>query len=330
MAGQRQRLQTKFVTPMKLMSRLLIMRGRFAGFRKILIFAALAAFPVSNILPQDQAFVSSSNLSAEDIENDIRDYQQYFLQRFAATSLADFAKGAYGLPQFSDQKFSRDLLSIIPPYQHNLDKIRHQFTQSIDGQGSIAECMQRYPEAQQFPFAFNGEIITVENAINRCLVALGKSALSYHSDKLNRLSAVFREAFKGKPRQSRYADNDLKKAFQLGRHLFWSKRGQQNFSCASCHVKNAGNRLAERIISASLGQSGNFPLFSPGKVQRLQKVIRSSNTSWVSLHDQYALCFIRSGAAPLPPQSADYQALEVYQAVMDTAVPIQAPAFRSY
>lgn len=264
----------------------------------------------------------------EQIELEILEFQRYFKNRFPGTRLEDFSKGAFGLPQFGAQKISRQLLSTIPPYEHNLNKIEHQWTKRFGTLGSLADCMQRYPGAYQFPFAFNGEVITVEKAINQCISSLGKSELAYNSDNLNRFSAIFRSQFRGQATKTRYTDTDLRRQYQQGRQLFWSKRGQNDYSCASCHVENAGNRLSDEVVSTSLGQSNSFPLYSPNRVKKLKSIANSSNQNWLSLHDQYSLCFIRSGAVPLLPQSEPYIALEVYQSVLDTGVPLSAPGFR--
>ena len=106
----------------------------------------------------------------------------------------------------------------------------------------------------------------------------------------------------------------------MGRQYFWAKRGQMNLSCANCHVHNAGNRLRGQVLSAALGHGMGFPAYSLHWER--------SEDPMGTLSRRYSRCHAFAGAAPLPAQSETQIALELYQAIMNSGVPLTAPSLR--
>ena len=257
----------------------------------------------------------------QQIEEEIKAFQHFFKERFPIVPFETFNQGVYALPQFYRFKVNRDLLSIIPPYEHDMMEARSQWNKKASGQQSLSECMEQYPGAQTFPYFSGKTVLTIERAINQCFKSILAIPPKYGSDALSMLVATYREQYKDVPLNIDYSEPRMRAIYKKGRDLFWSRRGQNNFSCAACHIHNAGNQMRNTVLSAALGQAALLPVYSP----RLAK----EGKNWVNLHDQYARCYLRSGAAPLPQQSKDYIALEVYQAIMDSGIPLNAPGFSS-
>jgi len=274
-----------------------------------------------------QTLPGNSTIDSKEIESEISEFQTYFKQKFPTVPVETFSLGVYALPQYARQKISRDLLGIIPPYLHALPKLIETLNQKSGASQSIAECLARYPGAHSFPYYFGDRAITTERAIVDCMESSGLSDAAANPDKIAGLSAAYQAQFRGDAIAVDYSDSGMRRIYQKGKKLFWSRRGQHNFSCASCHVRNAGNRIRGDVLSPALGQSTSFPVYSPARVRGLNSE-SSKNEVWLSLHNQYSLCYIRSGAAPLAEQSPDYIALEVYQSIMDTGLPINSPDFR--
>ncbi len=278
-----------------------------------------------------QSLPATGTFSSTEIKSEVSEYQTYFKQRFPSVPFEKFSRGVYALPQYARQKISRDLLGIIPPYQHALPQSIKALNQNSGAAQSVAECLARYPGAHSFPYYYNGRAITAEGAISDCIQSSDLSNLAATADRIAGLSAAYQQQFRGKLITIDYSDSAMSRIYQKGRTLFWSRRGQHNFSCASCHVSNAGNRIRGDVLSPALGHSTSFPVYSPERVRRLNQSSNnesSYNDVWLSLHNQYSLCYIRAGAVPLAEQNPDYIALEVYQSIMDTGLPVNSPDFR--
>jgi sulfur-oxidizing protein SoxA len=274
-----------------------------------------------------QTAPTNNTIESTEIESEISAFQSHFRKKFPTVVFEKFSLGVVALPQYARQKLSRDLLGIIPPYQHALPQAVKALNQKPGASQSIAECLARYSGAQNFPYYFAGRTITTEGAVRDCIESSGVSYLADNPDKIAGLSAAYQAQFRGKPIAVDYSDSGMRSIYQKGRKLYWSRRGQNNFSCASCHVNNAGNRIRGDVLSPALGQSTSFPVYSPERARKLNNESSSAGI-WLSLHNQYSLCYIRSGAAPLAEQSPDYIALEVYQSIMDTGLPVNSPSFR--
>ncbi len=280
--------------------------------RVIVLAAALAFSAASN---------GQADLESTSVRQDIREFQDFFMQRFPSLALSDFNNGAYSLPQSARLKTGWDMLMHIPPYEHAMAEAREKWHRESGGR-SLAQCMSSHPTGNRFPYATPNGIITARQAITRCLSWLNGPSHRGNRDEVVALVAVFREQAGDKPVNVDIDDPLIRRMYFRGRTVFWSRRGQNNFSCATCHVNNAGNRLRGEVLSAALGHTTGFPLYS------LSELARTGESAWISLHDQYADCYIRSGAVPPPPHHADLLALQIYQTMNDTGVTLRAPGFR--
>ena len=258
-------------------------------------------------------------LSTYSIEQEMLEFQKYFSDRFPYIPLKAFNNGPYSLPQVTLQKKSWSMLMKIPPYEHDMTVARKQWRKEQNG-FSLEQCMSAYPPSNQFPYATQSRIITAEQAINSCVEKQGGDLLKPGSTRLEGLVGVFRESTNGSPIEIDYNNPVIRSMYASGRQIFWARRGQKNFSCAYCHINNAGNRLRGEVVSAALGHTAGFPTY--------KMAITTSGGTWISLHEQYGICYLRSGASPLPTQHPDLISLEVYQAVNDTGVTVNAPGFR--
>ena len=87
-------------------------------------------------------------------------------------------------------------------------------------------------------------------------------------------------------------------------------------ACADCHVANSGGYIRSDLLSPALGNLSHFPVY------RLK---------WQGLgtpHRRFGGCNKQVRAKPLKPQSDSYKALELYQAYMNTGVPLKVPSQR--
>ncbi len=283
----------------------------------------LYRFQLSLFLAAATAVVPANLLAApsiDDIRNDIRQFQQFFLSRFPDVPLEAYQDGVNALPQYAQRKLGWELLLEFPPYESEMIAAREQWQAPLPSGGNLEQCFVGKPPPTAYPYFFNGETHTITGDINNCLLENGADTLDGMSSDMARLVAAFKSPWSGQVMDIDFRSEEIRQLYQKGRQYFWAKRGQMNFSCANCHVHNAGNQLRGDVLSAALGHSTGYPAYS---------------TAWSldgnamgTLHRRYAQCNALVGAAPLAAQSEEYIALEVYQAIMNSGVPIKAPSQR--
>jgi sulfur-oxidizing protein SoxA len=104
-------------------------------------------------------------------------------------------------------------------------------------------------------------------------------------------------------------------AYEAGKKTFFSRKGQLNFACASCHVQNAGVRLRSELISPAIGQATHWPVFRGGdKLFDLQK--------------RYQGCFKSVRQVPPAQDSTILNDLEYFHSAISNGLPMKANVFR--
>ena len=88
-----------------------------------------------------------------------------------------------------------------------------------------------------------------------------------------------------------------------------------NFSCANCHVDNAGKIMRMEIISPAIGQPTHFPIF------------RGGDTLY-TLHMRYTRCMEQVRAQPFPMGSEAFNNLEYFHSYLSNGLPMQASVYR--
>ena len=89
-------------------------------------------------------------------------------------------------------------------------------------------------------------------------------------------------------------------AYEDGRRLYFTKKGQLNFSCADCHVYQTGTKLRADIPSPAIGHPTHFPVY------------RSGMGRLVTLHERFAGCLNRIRAKSFKGGSDELNNLEFF------------------
>jgi sulfur-oxidizing protein SoxA len=157
-------------------------------------------------------------------------------------------------------------------------------------------------------------VITLEMAINQCLKAHGE-ALFEHADPktMGAVLAYLRSLSNGLKVAVRVPAAAANR-FEQGRRLYFSRMGQRNFACASCHVQGAGKRYGETPLSPAIGQATHWPVIRGGEPVTLQERVRE--------------CLELMGAAPFPAGSEELNTLEYFLAYLSNGLPMKANAWR--
>ena len=156
-------------------------------------------------------------------------------------------------------------------------------------------------------------VVTLEMAINQCLKAHGEAVLEPLEPEMAQLVAYVRSLAAGQKVAVRMPAAAVDR-FEQGRRLYFTRLGQRNYACASCHVVAAGKHYGDEAISSAIGQAAHGPLLRGGTLVTLQARMRE--------------CLELMGAAPFPAGSDELNHLEYFLAYLANGLPLQAAAWR--
>jgi sulfur-oxidizing protein SoxA len=105
-------------------------------------------------------------------------------------------------------------------------------------------------------------------------------------------------------------------AYQEGKEYFYTRRGQLNFSCASCHIQSAGKRLRGDILAPALGIVASFPIY------------RSDWGSMGTIQRRFTSCNTQVRSVPLKPDDKTYRNLEYFLTYLGNGLPVAGPGTR--
>jgi sulfur-oxidizing protein SoxA len=157
-------------------------------------------------------------------------------------------------------------------------------------------------------------VITLEMAINQCLKAHGE-ALFDHADPstMGAVTAYLRSLSNGLKVAVRVPPA-AEERFEQGRRLYFSRLGQRNYACASCHVQGVGKRYEDTPLSPVIGQATHWPVIRNGAPVTLQERIRE--------------CLELMGAAPFPAGSDELNNVEYFLSYLSNGLPLGANPWR--
>ena len=250
---------------------------------------------------------------------DQKAFQDYFKNRFPDVPFADFANGPYAV-NLPMRKQWEEIMQ-FPPYDFALDEGKTAFETPFANGKSYADCFPNkgIGVRQTFPYfdTKTGEVVTLDLAINRCRTENGEKPLPYQTGMMASITAYMAETSRDKPFDIKIPDDPRARvAYEEGKKFFYSRRGQLNFSCASCHAGASGQRMRGDILAPALGILAAFPIY------------RSDWGSMGTIDRRFTSCSSQMRAEPLPPQDVQYRNLEYFLSYMGNGVPISGPGTR--
>jgi L-cysteine S-thiosulfotransferase len=105
-------------------------------------------------------------------------------------------------------------------------------------------------------------------------------------------------------------------AYENGKRYFYTRRGQLNFSCATCHVQSPGERIRAEILAPALGIMNAMPIY------------RSEWSAMGTTSRRLMTCNSQTRAVPLQPQSDEYRDVEYFLSYVANGLPISGPGAR--
>jgi sulfur-oxidizing protein SoxA len=284
----------------------------FARSRVYLAVAALAALALCSMQ-------AASAADAPDPVADAKTFRNFFVKKFPNVKLEDFVNGPYAIDQ--DMRRQWEEKEQFPPYEFSLENGKEMFARPFRNGKRYADCFpnQGIGIRQNYPYfdSDEGKVITLELALNRCREANGEAPLSYVDDEMAALTAYMAFTSRGKPFDIKVPDDPRAlEAYQNGKRYFYTRRGQLNFSCATCHVQNPGERMRAEVLAPALGILNAMPIY------------RSEWGGMGTISRRFTTCNSQIRGVPLDPQDEEYRDLEYFLSYVSNGLPISGPGAR--
>jgi len=257
--------------------------------------------------------------NAVDPKADFKAFREFFTKRFPKVPLNDFVNGPYSM----DEGLRKQWKSIeeLPPYEFAVERGKEMFAKPFKNGKTFGDCFPNKGVGirQNYPYfdTKSGEVITLELALNQCLEANGEKQLGYTSQDMASLTAYMAFTSRGKPFDIKIPnDPRALAAYRSGEQYFYTRRGQLNFSCASCHVQNPGGHIRTEVLAPALGILNAMPIY------------RSAWENMGTITRRFRTCNSQVRGVPLPGQDVLYRNVEYYLSYMGNGLPISGPAAR--
>jgi sulfur-oxidizing protein SoxA len=280
------------------------------------IFRAIAVVLAALVVAGARPAAAADSI---DPDADFKAFRDYFTKRFPNVPLNDFVNGPYSMD--AELRKQWEAIDDFPPYDFAIDRGKEMFATPFKNGKTYGDC---FPDngigvRQNYPYFDDksGEVITLELALNRCRETNGEGPYSYVKDEMASLTAYMAFTSRGKPFDIKIPnDPRALAAYQKGEEYFYTRRGQLNFSCASCHVQNPGNHIRTEVLAPALGIVAAMPIY------------RSEWNGMGTMSRRLVTCNSQVRGVPLTPQDELYRDVEYYLSYMSNGLQISGPGAR--
>jgi len=259
-----------------------------------------------------------SSIASASPESDAKAFQKYFTDRFPQVPYDDFMNGAYTVDKAGRENW--EAIEEFPPYEPFIDDGQAMWEKPFKNGKTYASCFPDGPAmAHKFPHWDKEKkmVMTLPLALNNCLEANGEKPMKYKKGDINKiLSYITYQSRGNKTNVVVPNDPDAIAAYEDGKKFYFQRRGQLNFSCASCHMQNAGMKLRSEILSPAFGHTTGFPVY------------RSKWGTVGTLHRRFTGCNKQVRAKPFKAQGPEYRNLEYFLTAMSNGLELNGPSAR--
>lgn len=260
------------------------------------------------------------SLAHADPEQDRLALKQLYADRFPELKFEDYANGVYAI----DPEAKESWLAIeeFPPYEPAIENGEALFKVKFKNGKSYADCFERggIGISQTFPKWQKNtlQVQTLAKAINDCREQNQELPLPYNGSVIVDILAymVYTSRDKAISIVIPADEPDALQAYLAGKNYYYQRRGQLNFSCASCHIQNAGKKIRSEMLSPMLGQVTNWPTY------------RLKWGEMGTFHRRIIGCHKQIRATPPKTQSIELRNLEYFMSYMSNGLPVNGPSTR--
>lgn len=162
------------------------------------------------------------------------------------------------------------------------------------------------------------KIMTVESRVEHCAQTALWENFKQGSPENNQISLYFKSLSAHAPIRVDTGSPQIMESYRRGENLFYTKVGQYNFSCASCHLSTGllGQRFRGQVPTSPFGDAAHFPTYrlNLGDIESLQQ--------------RFMRCNQQARTKALPPGNPAYTDLEVFYTVLSNNYPVSVPSAR--
>lgn len=263
-------------------------------------------------------FLSYSPSSFCDPQEDRQIFQAVFEKNLPGIPLEQYTFGSIMLSQDAlDQYWS---IMDFPPFQETIERGKEIWETPFGNGKTFSDCMKNkgvkiagnYPKYDPK----TGNVVTFEMELNNCRTLNGEVAFK-HSDRdtMGALTAYARKLSDGMEMKIQVSGDKALKKYMEGRALYFRRIGQYNLACASCHLTHGGRYFRDELLSPTIGQPVNFPVFRGGD-------------SLYTLQMRYQRCMEAVGAVPFEAGSEDLNNLEYFHSYLSNGLKLNTSVYR--
>ena len=252
-------------------------------------------------------------------EEDLAAFQNFFKNRFPGVVMEEYTNGVYSIDPVGRENW--EAIEEFPPYEPFIDDGQAMWETPFANGKTYKDCFPDGPAIKgKFPHwdKQQGKVITLPLALNQCREANGEKPLKYKKGPINAILSYIAFESRGQITNVVVPEGDPKamEAYEAGKKFYYTRRGQLNFSCANCHLQNAGMMIRSDILSPALGHTTHFPVY------------RSKWGTVGTLHRRFTGCNKQVRAKPFEAHGDQYRNLEYFLTYMSNGLPLNGPGAR--
>ncbi len=252
-------------------------------------------------------------------DEDVELFQDFFKKRFPNVEFQDLANGVYAVN--SQLRENWEAIEEFPPYEPFIDRGETMWNTPFANGKTYSSCFPEGPGSKHLYPQWSkeqGQVITLELAVNQCREANGEEPLKYMKGPINDIAAYMAWESRGKVTNVHVPEDDPRavEAYEKGKEFYFARRGQLNFGCQHCHFSNSGMNLRADILSPAVGQTTGWPVY------------RSKWGTVGTLHRRYTGCNKQVRAKPFKAQGEEYRNLEYFHTSMSNGIKLNGPSSR--
>ncbi|WP_435140659.1 sulfur oxidation c-type cytochrome SoxA [Pseudopelagicola sp. nBUS_19] len=165
------------------------------------------------------------------------------------------------------------------------------------------------------PRVNDGDLVTMEELVNTCRTErMGAEPWKWSGGKMTAITALIGLQSRGMPINVSI-DDDAAPFWEKGKEVYYTRVGQLDMACSSCHEDNYGVMI--RADHLSQGQINGFPTY------------RLKNAKLNSMHARFKGCMKNIRAQPFKEGGEEFKALELYLASRGNGLPVETPSVRN-
>lgn len=269
------------------------------------------------LLVMSCGFVASAHATTP--EEDLAAFQNFFKKRFPNVETQDYINGAYAIDPVGRENW--EAIEEFPPYEPFIDEGQAMWETPFANGKTYKDCFPDGPAIRsKYPHwdKEKGMVVTLPLALNNCREANGEKPLKYKKGAINNILSYISYESRGEVTNIEIPSDDpgALAAYEDGKKFYYTRRGQLNFSCAHCHLQNAGMILRTEILSPALGHTTHFPVY------------RSKWGTVGTLHRRFTGCNKQVRAKPFKAHGKEYRNLEYFLTYMSNGLPLNGPGAR--